>query len=186
MRKDLLGQSGPHEAEHLVALLAAESAPLVEWLVDETDVRLQLITDYRHVRTFGATVACPGQSPRCDLVADLAAAVRRREIPLALANPVTELLLNGDGAVCGALVQRDRVIETRVGARKGILAASGFAANRAMLGASTVPTLLRPTTSARAEAPARRSCGVICSDPAWRTWARTRATRRWPIRTARS
>jgi fumarate reductase flavoprotein subunit len=133
LAEDLLRQSGAHDAEWLVHRLAAESASLVEWLRDGIGIELELITDYRHVGHSVPRLHAPRSRRGQDLVNDLVRAVGEREIPLALGNPVEDLLLDDAGGVCGVLVRGERTTETRLGARGVVLAANGFAANREML-----------------------------------------------------
>lgn len=134
MYSDLLRQSGPHDMVEVVRLLCDQSAALVAWLADEAGVTLELITDYRHVGHSVPRLHAPPSRRGADLVADLLAAVRAREIPLALSNPVVDLLVDEHGAVHGAVVAGGRVARTLIGAKKVILAANGFGANRDMVG----------------------------------------------------
>jgi fumarate reductase flavoprotein subunit len=133
MYDDLIRQSGPHDAMPLVRQLAEGSASLVEWLVDEAHVKLGLITDYRHVGHSVPRLHAPASRRGIDLVKDLTVTVQELEIPLALSNPVSDLLIDEAGAVCGVQVSGDRLAATRIGAEKTILAANGFAANREMV-----------------------------------------------------
>ena len=134
MVEDLLRQSGPHDAAELVTILAEASAGLVEWLVDDHGVDLRLITDYRHVGHSVPRLHAPPSRRGSDLVADLLAAVERCAIPLVLGNPVRRLVIDGQGAVCGAVIGGDRVTEYRLRAAKVVLAANGFGADRVMVG----------------------------------------------------
>jgi fumarate reductase flavoprotein subunit len=118
MAEDLLRQSGPHDAAWLVHHLAAESAGLVEWLRDGIGVELELITDYKHVGHSVPRLHAPRSRRGRDLVNDLVRAVGEREIPLALGNPVQDLLLDDDGEVTGVLVHGDRTEESAAGRRE--------------------------------------------------------------------
>ncbi len=133
MAEDLLRQSGPHDAAWLVHRLAAESAGLVEWLRDGIGIELELITDYKHVGHSVPRLHAPRSRRGRDLVNDLLRAVGEREIPLALGNPVQDLLLDDDGEVTGVLVRGDRTQQSRLGAASVVLAANGFGGNREML-----------------------------------------------------
>lgn len=122
--KDLLRVSGPHEAEPLARLLAGLSAELVEWLIETAHVSLTLVRGYRHVGHSVTRLHAPPSRTGQALVNDLEAEVTRRDIPLALGQPVSELVVR-DGRVVGA-VTRDRHGETRIGARAVVLATNGF------------------------------------------------------------
>lgn len=129
MLEDLTRKSGPHEVPELTRLLVHESAALVEWLVDVVEARLSIITDYRHVGHSVPRLHAPKSRRGLDLVDDLVRAAEKRDIPIALANPVQDLIVDDRGAVIGATVQGDRTGQTRIGARKVILATNGFGAN---------------------------------------------------------
>lgn len=132
MQEDLLRTSGQHEAVHLTQRLSEVSAELVEWLVDTAHVDLSLIETYRHVGHSVHRLHAPPSRMGADLLADLAREVERRDIPLALGNRATALLVEG-GRVCGAraITAHGEVTEIRAGAT--ILATNGFGANRALL-----------------------------------------------------
>lgn len=131
--EDLLRKSGPHEAEELTRLLAYESAPLVEWLVDYAKADLHLITDYLHVGHSLPRLHAPSSRKGKYLHDDLLRAVRARNIPLAVGSPVESLVTRDDGAVIGAIVRGKRTGEQKIRAKKIILAANGFAANPEMV-----------------------------------------------------
>ena len=85
-------------------------------------VLLKLIWRMFRARVFGDRMAAIGQS----LAARLRLAMKERDVPLWLGAPMTELITDVDGAVVGAVVERDGR-QQRIGARGGvILAAGGF------------------------------------------------------------
>jgi len=49
MVADLLAVSGHHDVDDLTRLMAEQSAPLCEWLIDGLGSRMELITAYKHV-----------------------------------------------------------------------------------------------------------------------------------------
>ena len=126
---DLLRKSGPHDMEHLTHRLAAVSGELIEWLVDRCEVRLDLIRDYRHVGHRVTRLHAPASRRGQDLFDDLERAARARDIPIALASPVTALVTDDAGAVIGAVVAGKGDAIARLGAKKVILATNGYAAS---------------------------------------------------------
>ncbi len=85
-------------------------------------VLLKLIWRMVRARVFGDRMAAIGQS----LAARLRLAMKEHEVPLWLDSPMTELITDVDGAVVGAVVERNGR-QQRIGARGGvILAAGGF------------------------------------------------------------
>jgi fumarate reductase flavoprotein subunit len=131
--EDLLRKSGPHEAEELTRLLAHQSAPLVEWLVDYVRADLRLITDYLHVGHSVPRLHAPPARKGKYLHDDLLRAVRARNIPVAVGSPVETLVPDDKGAVIGAVVRGKRTGEQRIGAKKIVLATNGFGANPEMV-----------------------------------------------------
>ncbi len=132
MAADLLRQSGPHEAEHLTWRLAETSARLVGWLIDQHQVELKLIMDYKHVGHSVNRLHAPASRRGADLVRDLLRACGRAGIEVITGNAVTGLLTE-DGAVRGVRVGGDRVTPYRLRAHAVVLAANGFAASRERL-----------------------------------------------------
>ncbi|MGM0743407.1 MAG: FAD-dependent oxidoreductase [Pseudomonadota bacterium] len=129
---DLMRISGRHEAEHLTERLAHLSAELVEWLIDEAHVSLSLVSGYRHVGHSVTRLHAPPSRQGADLLADLEKEAARRGIPLALGQPVTELLVEND-RIAGALARDAQGRETRIAAQAVILATNGFGAARDLI-----------------------------------------------------
>lgn len=126
--RDLVRQSGPHDAEPLARRLAEISAPLVEWLVDTQGVDLRLITDYRHVGHSVPRLHAPPSRRGSDLVEDLLRACRVAGVDVAVGNEVKSLLVEDD-VVQGVTVGGDRVDDHTLRTGAVILAANGYAGN---------------------------------------------------------
>ena len=133
LHDDLMGLSGLHDASDLTRLLASKSAELVEWLADVMNVRLDVITDYKHVAHSVPRLHAPSSRKGQDLVDDMVAAVEARGIPLVLSNPVQKLEVDREGRVVGATTLTKQGEVSRIGARKTILAVNGFGAVPAMV-----------------------------------------------------
>lgn len=85
-------------------------------------VLVKLIWRMVRARVFGDRMAAIGQS----LAARMRLALKQQNVPLWLSAPMTELITDVDGAVTGAVIERDGRAQ-RIGARRGvILAAGGF------------------------------------------------------------
>ncbi len=83
-------------------------------------VLVKLIWRMVRARVFGDRMAAIGQS----LAARLRLAMKQQDIPLWLGSPMTELITDVDGAVIGAVVEKDgRVV--RIRAARGVVIASG-------------------------------------------------------------
>ncbi len=127
MVADLMRTAGPHEAEDLTRLIAEESAPLCEWLIEELGARMEFISAYRHIGHSVERLHAPRSRRGQDLVDDLLRFVSEREIPLALGQTAERLIVE-EGAVRGAVVAGEEIR-----ARNVLLATNGFAADRELV-----------------------------------------------------
>ncbi len=125
---DLRRVAGPHDADDLTDLLASTSAPLVEWLADSAGVEMELITAYRHVGHSVPRLHAPPSRRGAELMSALWRAAAARDIPVAFASPVSELVADEDGRVRGVATRG-----ARIGAGAVILATNGFGNNRALV-----------------------------------------------------
>lgn len=132
MVQDLLRTSGPHEAEQLVSWMAESSAEVIEWLVDEHDVGLYLITDYKHVGHSVPRLHAPADRNGADLTADLVRACDRAGVTIRTRTPVAGLLVEAD-QVSGVTVDSVDGARHDIRAEAVLLASNGFAASRALL-----------------------------------------------------
>lgn len=130
MVADLLRLSGESELPELTRRMAAISAELCEWLVDRVGARMALVTDYCHVGHTIPRLHAPVSRRGQDLVDDLLAAVAKREIPLAVNNPVQTLYVSAEGAVVGVATGGKGGESSHIRAGAVLLASNGFAANR--------------------------------------------------------
>jgi fumarate reductase flavoprotein subunit len=130
MIADLERIAGRDELSDVSDKLSRISAELCEWLVDRVPARMSLITDYCHVGHTVPRLHAPASRRGQDLMDDLLAGVHKRDIPLAVGNPVQSLITSANGEVTGALIGGKGVESTRIHAGKVILACNGFAANR--------------------------------------------------------
>lgn len=133
MLADLQRIAGEHDLDAVRDRLVAISAELCEWLVDSVPARMSLITDYCHVGHSLPRLHAPASRRGQDLMDDLLAGVARRDIALAVGNPVRSLLTSARGEVMGALIGGKGVESTRIKAGKVILACNGFAGNRELV-----------------------------------------------------
>ncbi|WP_038014048.1 FAD-dependent oxidoreductase [Thalassobaculum salexigens] len=124
---DLLATAGHHDADGLTRRMAEQSAPLVEWLIDDLGARMELVTAYKHVGHSVPRLHAPRSRRGQDLVDDLLGFVSDRGIPLAVGNPVDRLIVE-DGAVKGAIVAGEPIRAAKV-----LVATNGFAGNREMV-----------------------------------------------------
>lgn len=130
---DLLKKTKDQTDPEMVAHMAAESAPTVEWLVDHCGVPLSLVDSFDY----------PGHSRRrmhgspnrtgSELMGALHDAMARNSLDTVLEAPVTDLFADESGRVHGVRITRpDGTIED-LGCKALILACCGFAGSQEML-----------------------------------------------------
>lgn len=126
--RDLMRIAPQTDDVELVRRLTSVSAETVEWLVDQVEARLKIVTAYKHIGHTRCRLHAPPSRRGIDLVDDLVAAAEKRDIPIALGNQVVDLI-EESGGVVGVRVKIGKEI-SEIRARKVLLAVNGFAANR--------------------------------------------------------
>jgi fumarate reductase flavoprotein subunit len=133
MAEDILRKNGHASDPETTLHLCRVAASLVEWLVDDVGVSLTFVHDFKYPAHTEFRMHAPPSRTGAALWADLRRAVTAHpRAELIEDAAVTGLIADEGGAVRGVRVERAGRVE-RVSARKVILAANGFAANRAML-----------------------------------------------------
>ncbi len=119
--------------ESVVDKLAAESAQTIDWLVNQYQLPLTLVTGFTYpghsvLRMHGM----PGRSGQ-ELMGALSQAVENQQIPLVTDALVTDLYADEDKHVHGVRYQNPDGEFEEIGCRKLILACCGFAGNKEMV-----------------------------------------------------
>jgi fumarate reductase flavoprotein subunit len=133
MAEDILRKNGYASDPATTRHLCRVATDLVEWLVDDVGVALTFVHDFKYPGHSEFRMHAPPSRTGAALWADLRRAVTDHpRTELIESASATGLVADESGAVHGVVVERAGRVE-RVGARKVILAANGFAANREML-----------------------------------------------------
>ena len=133
MAGDILRKNGYASDRETTLHLCRVATELVEWLVDAVGVALTFVHDFKYPGHTEFRMHAPPSRTGAALWADLRRAVtKHRRAELIEGASVTGLITDDGGAARGVVVERAGRVE-RVGAGQVILAANGFAANRAML-----------------------------------------------------
>ncbi|GGL67550.1 FAD-dependent oxidoreductase [Halocalculus aciditolerans] len=131
MARDILEKNDYTADEAMVRRLCAESADLVHWLVDDWDVSLSLVDDFKYPKHSEYRMHAPPGRNGANLVAELRARVEETpNVELLTNTPVTTLVADDAGVV--GVVAGDRRSEA-IAAEKVILATDGFGGNREMI-----------------------------------------------------
>jgi fumarate reductase flavoprotein subunit len=133
MAEDILRKNGRASDPETTLHLCRVAPALVEWLVDSVGVALEFVGDFKYPAHTEFRMHAPPSRTGAALWADLRRAVAAHpRAELIEGAAVTGLIADDRGAVRGVVAEGAGRAD-RVGARKVILAANGFAANRAML-----------------------------------------------------
>ena len=131
MARDILEKNDYEADEAMVEHLARESKHLVHWLVDDWDVSLHLVDDFKYPKHSEYRMHAPPGRNGERLVTELRDRIDETENIELLTNvPVTKLVAD-DGAVVGVIAGKRR--EEAIEAKKVILATDGFAGNNRMV-----------------------------------------------------
>jgi fumarate reductase flavoprotein subunit len=117
----------------LVALVAREAAPAIDWLADAHGLPFSLVHDFDYPgHTNRRMHGLPSRSG-AELVDRLRQAAEQAEIPLLTEARVTTLVRDASGALRGLVVERPDGSAERIGARAIVLACCGYAGNKTLV-----------------------------------------------------
>jgi fumarate reductase flavoprotein subunit len=131
MARDILEKNHYEADDGIVHHLSEESSKLIHWLVDDWDVNLHLVDDFKYPKHSEYRMHAPEGNNGANLVAELVDILEARENVEVLTNtPVTKLVAE-DGGVAGVVAGKRR--EEAIRTEKVILATDGFGGNRRMV-----------------------------------------------------
>lgn len=131
MARDILEKNDYEADEERVQYLCAEAVNLIHWLVDDWDITLHLVDDFKYPKHSAYRMHAPDGRNGENLVAELVDRIEATEnIELLRNAPVTKLVAE-DGEVKGVVAGLGR--EEAIEAKKVILGTDGFAGNREMI-----------------------------------------------------
>lgn len=131
MARDILEKNDYEADEEMVHHLARESSNLIHWLLDEWDISLHLVDDFKYPKHSEYRMHAPPGRNGENLVEELRERIEATDNIELLTNvPVTKLVAE-DGAVAGVVAgkRREEAIQTGT----VILATDGFAGNKRMV-----------------------------------------------------
>ena len=131
MVRDILEKNGHEADEAMVRHLAAESVNLIHWLVDDWDVTLHLVDDFKYPKHSEFRMHAPAGNNGENLVAELVDLLRAQPNVELLTNTLVTKLVHDDGRVVGVVAGSRR--EEAIECRKVVLATDGFAGNKRMV-----------------------------------------------------
>jgi fumarate reductase flavoprotein subunit len=131
MLQDIMAKNGHEADEELVRHLCETSIDLVHWLVDDWDISLHLVDDFKYPRHSEYRMHAPPGRNGENLVAEMRDRIEARENAELLTNTPVRKLVASDGVVEGVVAGAVR--EEAIRAGKVVLATDGFAGNREMV-----------------------------------------------------
>lgn len=131
MARDILEKNDYRADEDRVRHLCREATDLVHWLVDEWDVTLDLVDDFKYPKHSVYRMHAPPGRNGATLVAELEARLAAADNVELLTNAPVRKLVADDGAVVGAIAGKGH--EEAISTRKVVLATDGFGGNRRMV-----------------------------------------------------
>jgi fumarate reductase flavoprotein subunit len=133
MAKEILGKNNYTGDSNLTLRVCSESASLIEWLADQHNVQLSLVTDFLLPGHKTYRMHAPPSRSGLELMKMLKRAVNKMDnIYLMLKSPVTNLILNDENAVIGVETETPNGKQF-IGAKKIILADGGFGGNKELV-----------------------------------------------------
>jgi len=131
MARDILEKNDYRADEEMVHHLAENSVDLIHWLVDDWDVTLHLVDDFKYPKHSEYRMHAPEGRNGANLVVELVDRIEAEPNTELLTNaPVTSLVAEDDG-VAGVVAGERR--KEYIEAGRVILATDGFAGNKRMV-----------------------------------------------------
>ncbi|WP_137180828.1 FAD-dependent oxidoreductase [Roseomonas sp. AR75] len=130
---DIQKKAHGHADPALVALVARNVAPAIEWLAHAHGLPFSVVHDFDYPgHTHRRMHGLPSRSG-AELVNRLRQAAEQAEIPLLTEARVTTLIRDASGAIRGIVAERPDGSTERIGARAVVLACCGYAGNKALV-----------------------------------------------------
>lgn len=133
MAEDIFKKNHYESDKELTLAVCKVSAPLIEWMYDDLDIELSLVTEFKYPGHSNFRMHAPPSRSGLELMKRLRQNVSKFDnIYLMLNTPVVELITNDDNEVIGVVADADGT-KQRVKAKKVILATNGFGGNKKMV-----------------------------------------------------
>ncbi|MDB5055037.1 MAG: fumarate reductase/succinate dehydrogenase flavoprotein domain protein [Bacilli bacterium] len=132
MAQDIYNKGNRQGDYELLLYLCQQSKWLVEWLVDDMQINIELIKEYKHVGHSQFRLHAPRSRRGTDLVNDLVKALKRNEVVVATNIAGTDLVTDENGVVIGVKTEVNNTVEY-IKCKKVILGTNGFGANKQMV-----------------------------------------------------
>jgi fumarate reductase flavoprotein subunit len=132
MAKDIYAKANNQGNWELLLHLCEQSKELVEWLVEDMKVKIDIITEYKHVGHTQFRLHAPKSRKGEDLVKDLTRALDEQGVIVATNIECKDLIVGENNEVIGIKTIVNGK-EENIKCKKVILATNGFGANKKMV-----------------------------------------------------
>lgn len=132
MAKDIYAKANNQGNWDLLLHLCEQSKELVEWLVEDMKVKIDIITEYKHVGHSQFRLHAPKSRKGEDLVKDLTAALDEQGVIVATNIECKDLIVGENNEIIGIKTSVNGE-EELIKCKKVILASNGFGANKQMV-----------------------------------------------------
>src|SRR5690625_1602498 len=133
MAEDILKKNHYESDRNLTFALCNASAPLIEWMNDDLEIELSLVTEFKYPGHRNYRMHAPPTRSGLELMKRLRQNLTEMDHVFLMTNsPVIELLTGENGDVIGVVVQSNKV-KQRIKAKKVIVATNGFGGNPEMV-----------------------------------------------------
>ncbi len=130
LAEDILTITRGQTDADLATLIARESAPAIEWLVDEHGIDLTVETSWTGMGHCQPRLHAPADRTGQTLMGMLQSAASRADVDILTEARVTRIFANDDGRVLGVAAQRPDDAVEEIACDVLIIATCGFGANR--------------------------------------------------------
>ena len=130
---DLVAKTHDRTPHDQALVIAQNSGPMIDWLMDQHQIEFELVTDFLYPGHSRLRMHGPKSRTGADLEQALLAAVERAGIDLISGASVEDLFVETTGRVTGVRFRRRDGAMELLGCKALVLACSGFAGNAEMV-----------------------------------------------------
>lgn len=133
MAEDIFKKNLYESDKDLTLAVCKASGPLIEWMYDDLEIELSLVTEFKYPGHSNYRMHAPPSRSGLELMKRLRQNVSKFEnIFLMMRSPVVDLITNENDEVIGVIAETNGT-EQRIKAKKVILATNGFGGNKNMV-----------------------------------------------------
>lgn len=130
---DILAKAHGAPEAALVAMVASEAAPALEWLADRYGLAFSVLADFRYPGHGACRMHGLPSRAGAELIGALREAAERCGVTILCNARVTALAADSEGRVHGVLVERPDGSQERIGCSSLVLACNGYGGNPALV-----------------------------------------------------